>query len=281
MTGIKELQVARLGTDGLPKGLTGTLANGASAGMHFVKGISNVDVSRGQPVQVARVGNGYLQDVFTFPSAEPPAGTGAGIVFDMALQAAIQNSKVYTKGPMTVVADGGPEERFPTFSVISMGWGASHEPGALRGLDIYWGHFFRASMTMSPAAMPQREGVDMNFNFAVKPAASMPWGEALTLADHGRTQAQILFWAAPYPMTMVAFVGDGTTDDVVLPFTPAGDHTANPQVVYAYDATNGVDLTPTTDFTVDPETKTLTFEAGAIPAAGEIIEIPFFYLPGV
>ncbi|MFA5608403.1 MAG: hypothetical protein WDA07_14740 [Leucobacter sp.] len=279
MTGIKELQLARLDVDGLPKGLAGTLANGATAGMHYVKGISNVDVSRGQPERIARVGNGYLQDVFIFPSAEPPSGTGTGIVFDMALAAAAQTSKVATMGPMTMVAEGGPEERFPTFLAISMGWGASHEPGALRGLDIYWGHMFRTRFTMDSTPMLQRQGVDVNFNFGITPGAALPWGEALTKDTHGRTAAQVIRWAAPYPMTMVTFIGDGIEDTVVLPQKPAGDDTATPQVVFAYDATNEAMLTPTTDFTVNTTTDELVFEAGSIPAAGEIIQIPFFYLP--
>ncbi|HSH26305.1 MAG TPA: hypothetical protein VK972_00825, partial [Wenzhouxiangella sp.] len=38
-------------------------------------------------------------------------------------------------------------------------------------------------------------------------------------------------------------------------------------------------LTPTTDFTVNTTDDELVFEAGSIPAEGEIIQIPFFYLP--
>lgn len=281
MTGIKTMQVARLNASGLPAGLTGSNgSNGSLTGMHFITGISGIDVNRGQPEKIDRVGNGAFSSAFLFPPGASPEGSGSGVSHDLALAAAAQNSKVVTKGIGKMIVEGGGLERYPSFCGIASGWGKSKEAGALAGLDIYWGYIIpKMQMAMWSGAMNQREGVDVNFYFALSMARAYPWGEPFTVADENREDGLLIPWAALYPLTMDVIVGDGTTGTFTLSKTPAGADDAAEQVVFAYDATNQVELVTTSEFTVDPSTPSITFLAGAIPAAGEITVVYYYYIP--
>jgi len=132
---------------------------------------------------------------------------------------------------------------------------------------------------LATTPMQERSAVQARIFAAISEADKYPWGEAFTLANEGVTGGVMIPFSGVYPIMMHTFVGDGTTTTVVLDETPAGDHTATPQAVFVYNATGAAALVPTTDFTLVPATKTLTFQAGALPAAAEVHVIYYAYIP--
>jgi hypothetical protein len=280
MTGIKRMEAALLDTNGFPEGLSGSLSNGADEGFYRVEGIQNPDLSMGSPELVTILGDGRFQSAYVFPPGAAPQGNIDGAIYDMDFAVAIDKSKKVTKGHWAMHVLGGREAEYLDVAGIFTGWGKSKTTG-YRGKTLYWGYMVPKMQIalLGTSPMQQRNAVQVRMFVAVSEADMYPWGEAFTVANEGVTGGVMIPWSGVYPITMHTFVGDGTTATVVLDETPAGDDTATPQCVFVYNATGAEELTTTTDYTVVVATKTLTFQAGAIPAAGEVHVIYYAYVP--
>lgn len=280
MTGIRRMDIGILNDDGIPMGLTGSLANGADSGLYRVEGLKNADMSMGNPDVVSIVGDGRFQSAYVFPPGEAPQGTIEGTIYDVDLAVALEGTKKVTKGPFTWHVAGGREADYVDCMAILQGWAKSKTTG-YRGKKLYWGYIVPKLQiaVLGTTAMQQRQAVDARLQMVISESDIYPWGEALALASEGVTGGLVIPFSGQYPMVMHTFVGDGTTDDVVLEETPAGDDDASPQMVFVYDWTNEAWLVTTTAFTVDAATKTLTYEAASIPAAGEVNVIVYAYVP--
>ena len=280
MTGIRRMDIGILNDDGIPMGLTGSLANGADSGLYRVEGLKNADLSLGNPDVVSIVGDGRFSSAYVFPPGEAPQGTIEGTIFDVDLVAALESTKKVTKGPWTWAVLGGREAEYVDCMAILQGWAKSKTTG-YRGKKLYWGYIVPKLQiaVLGTTAMQQRQEVNARLQMVISETDIYPWGEALTLASDGVTGGLMIPFSGQYPMTMHTFVGDGTTDTVVLDETPAGEDDASPQMLFVYDQTNSAWLVTTTVYTVTPSTKTLAFTAGNIPAAGVVCGIPYAYVP--
>jgi hypothetical protein len=284
MAGITRMDVGLLNPNGIPMGLAGSLAAGEDSGLYRIDGVRTADLSFGQPDLVNIVGDARFRGVYMFPPAAAPTGNLEGAVYDMDLVAALEQVNKVTRGPLSMVVAGGSEKEYPDVCAIFTGSAKSETAGYL-GKKIYWGYIapVMSLAVLGHSAMTQREAVQANMFMAVSMADKYPWGEAFVLegaGSEGTLEGILIPWTAPYPLAIHTFVGDGVTADVVLDHTPAGADDAAEQVVFAYDYTNGAELTTTTDFTVVTATKTLTFAVGAVPAAGEVVVIYYMYVPG-
>lgn len=280
MTGIKRMDFAVLDTNGYPEGLTGVLSNGSDDGLYRLEGIKTADLSLGNPDLVNIVGDGRFQSAYLFPPGAAPQGTIEGAIYDMVAAVALDGTKKVTKGHWDMHVLGGAEADYKDVCAIFTGWGKSKTSG-YRGKTIYWGYLVPKMqlVLLGTSAMQERSAVQARFFAAISEADKYPWGEALTVASEGVTGGVMIPFSGVYPMTMHTFVGDGATATVVLDETPAGDDTASPTAVFIYNATDGAPLVTTTDFTVTPATKTVTFQAGHIPAAGKVCVIYYAYVP--
>lgn len=280
MTGIKRMDFAVLDTDGYPEGLTGSLANGADSGFYRLEGIKTADLSMGNPDLVNIVGDGRFQSAYLFPPGAAPQGTIEGAMYDIDAAVALDGTKKVTKGHWTMHVAGGAEADYKDVAAIFSGWGTSKTTG-YRGKKIYWGYLVPKMqlVMLGTSPMQERNAVQARIFAAISEADKYPWGEALTVASEGVTGGLMIPYSGVYPITMHTFVGDGATTTVVLDETPAGDDTASPQCVFIYNATDGAVLTTTTDFTVTVATKTITFQAGHIPTAGDVHVIYYAYVP--
>jgi len=280
MTGIKRMDFAVLDTNGYPAGLTGVLANGSDDGFYRLEGIKTADLSMGNPDLVNIVGDGKFQSAYLFPPAAAPQGTIEGAIYDMNAAVALDGTLKVTKGHWDMHVLGGAEADYKDAAAIFTGWGKSKTAG-YRGKTVYWGYLVpkMQMVLLGTTPMQERAAVQARFFAAISEADKYPWGEAFLLADEGVTGGVMIPYVGVYPMTMHTFVGNGAATTVVLDETPAGNDTATPQAVFVYNATDGALLVTTTAYTVTVATKTITFQAGNIPAAGKVIEIFYAYVP--
>jgi len=78
---------------------------------------------------------------------------------------------------------------------------------------------------------------------------------------------------------MHTFVGDGTTTTVVLDETPAGDHTATPQVVFVYKRDRGRCPGADDRLHAGPGDQDAHLPGRGAPAAAEVHVIYYAYIP--
>lgn len=281
MTGVTRMDFSILNTDGLPMGLTSTtLSNGSDSGMQQLTGIQTAGLSFGQPDITNIVGNAKFQSAYLWRPGEAPTGEIVGANYDMDAAVALDGIKKVTKGDLNMHLLGAAEGTYMDCCGIFQGHAKSRTTG-YKGLGIYWGYIVPKMQVaiLGTTPMAQRDAVQMNMFVAISMADMYPWGEAYSVANEGATEGVMIPFSAPYPIMMHTYVGDGSTTTLVLDQTPAGDDTASPQKVFVYDATNGAEYTTTTDYTVTVATKTITFQAGSIPAAGEVIIVYYQYVP--
>lgn len=261
-----------LDTAGYPVGIAGKLANGEDAGAYELKGIKTADLAVPEPEKTNITGNNRFMGAFTWPISEAPSGSIEASVYDHALNAALEGTKVYELGGMEMSALGAKEATQKAICMVFQSDAYSQETGYV-GLVKKFGILIpkASAVALGPGTINERGEINSRLALTIQMADTYPWGAAIELANQGATEALMLPFSSDYWVEMHAFVGDGEVDEVVLDYTPAGDHTASPARVLVFE--DGVPLTPSTDFTVNTSTKTVKFDAGSIPAAGVHVAI--------
>ncbi len=277
--GIDRMSIGLLNTNGIPMGLTGSLENGGGCGMYEIRGVSTSEIAEGQPEIKTLSGNsGRVKSSLIFENNEAPNGVIKGIIYDMALAAAVRALKVRHMGAMSLLLEGARKGVFKDIGAIVTGKGVTHTPGK-KG-TIYWGYYI-PNMVFAPlltGPMPQKEGIEIEFFTTVNGSDTHLWGEALSSDTDGSDYAHMIRFTSPYPVTMETIVGDGTKTVWTLSKTPVGSDAATPQIAWVYNATDKAMEVTTTNYTINPATKALTFLTGHIPAEGDVYCIPYCYV---
>ena len=260
-----------------PYGITGTLANGADAGMSRAIGFTALDETVPAGTQSSAVGDNRVISGFRQGPTELATAALGFIVFDHTIVAELTGSTIYTDGEYDISWRSQRCITIPNCVLMvssrakSQDSGAANEPG--------W------STKIYPAVELVQEGESYNgqsadavlFNFAVtmNEVDTTPWGELIATnygQDYGFSTRPII---TDYPMTMHTYIGDGSTTSFVLDETPAAA-----DALKVPDFEDGVALTYTTDYTAVEATKTVAYEAGAIPAAAAVNIVPYQFVPG-
>src|SRR3989304_8359611 len=148
---------------------------------------------------------------------------------------------------------GGRESTPQNASAIFQG-NAESKTGVLRGQGVWWGWIIpkMTAAWMGTTQMAEAAAIQAKLMIAVREKATYPWGKAFTLAVEKVTGGTAILFVGPAPRTIHSFRGNGALATVTLDETPVGDHTAAEQVIFAYNKTTGVQIAPTTGFTVVP-----------------------------
>lgn len=267
--GFKVAEAMLLDSSGFGAGLVGSLANGEDAPSYYMKGIQTADLAMPDPETTAILGNDIYLGAFTWGLGQAPAGSIEMGVYDIDLAVAAEATKRKTLGGIEMHVVGAREATYQDMAFILQSRAKSQDSGS-SGLSLVTGYIVPKAEAawLGWTGLRQREALGARMRIAVQMADVLPWTEALSDTDFGATEGIMLGFTAGHYLASHTFIGDGVTDTVVLDYTPAGDDTASPAVVHILQ--DGVALTPTTDFTVTPATKTITFQAGSIPAAGKV-----------
>lgn len=270
-------RVHRLDTDGYAMGINGALSAGEDAGSYQLQGVKTADLQVPEPDRTDIIGDNRLLGAFTWPLGASPTGAIEAAVFDMTLNAALEGVKVRTLGGVQAQPLGAKEADAKDICLILQSDAYSRTTGYV-GLSKKFGLMVpkASAVVLGISTLTERAELNARLSLTIQSADRYPWGELLSLANEGATEALIIPFTSDYFVDLHAFVGDGTTDDVVLEHTPAGSDTATPARVQIWN--EGVALTPTTDFTVNVGTKTVTFQTGAVPGSGERVVIFYEYV---
>ena len=253
---------------------TSALANGTASAMGRARAINEFAVTRPTATAVAKVGDNGTYGTWTQTPTDAMTGTSGFAIFDETFETVAQGRKIYSDNSYRVVADSANCVNYRSLILIANSPATSQET-ATRGLAGYYVHIYLA-VTASPSGESYNinEAVSFPYSLIFDETALDVFGTTLLDADYGTTQAARLRFFSQYPVHGGAYVGDGSASQtIVTSYTPAAASVDAVQV-----AINGTRRAYTTDYTVDPATKTITF-TGTLPAAGQQAVYLYQFLP--
>jgi hypothetical protein len=270
--GLDSVHVGVLNSNSIFSGAAAAPANGDDSGALIMIGAQTADIQVPELERVNVEGNDGRLATFQFESGSETGFTFESGSVDFAIAALLQGTNVYALGDwdFNLIRPG-------TRTPISMAWIINTQAKSQAAASLNQAGFRVALIPkvevtyLGPGGISNRNAHVNRFSAIINAAGSHFWGTALSEANEGDVKADAIEFWAENRLTAHAFIGDGVITTTVLDFTPAGDHTTNKIAVWV----DGVKQTATTDYTVVPATKTLTWVS--VPAAGEEAVIVYEY----
>lgn len=267
-SGFRVIHVGQADTDGYFVGGYTAAAAGADvgSGMERVFGAQTLDLSTPEPARVTAMGDDGPMATEDFSAEDLPADVLALAARSLAFDAFVGGKKVETIDGLDMVVAQPQGNATPPAIVLVLSRRARNQSGGRQ-----WETRIVPSASVTPlgGAFEQRSFTPYRYSISTTITDRTPWGKLLSATDNGATAGPILEVEADNPVMIHAFLGNGTEADVILDYTPIATKVA----VYV----EGVKQTLTTDYTVNTGTKTVTFEAGSIPAASERAVVLYEY----
>lgn len=236
------------------------------SGMERIHGAQTLNLAVPEPSRVTQLGDDGPMATFDFDAESSPADTLALAARQMAFDAFIEGKKVETIDGLSMIVAQPHGNAEPPAIVLVLSRRAKNQSG---GKQWETKIVPSAGIKSLGAAFEQRSVTPYNYSVSTTLTDRTPWGKLLSASANGATAGPILDVEGDNPAMMHAFLGNGTEADVILDYTPIAGKVS----VYV----EGVKQTLTTDFTVNTSTKTVTFEAGSIPAASERVVVLYEY----
>lgn len=254
-----------LGTDGYVKGVAGTISNGSDSSMGLLYAAS-ADMTFPEANRVNIVANDVKIGTFTFQSTDTSSFTLELGASDLDFIAKAQGSTVYTLEDWNIGVMRPGEYTVTNIVLLLCSQSQSYASGSIGSAGYHNILLPNVSLVYQGKSGISAQGEEaFQFSATVNTVDTLPWGQTVSDTDFGVTSADAFEWYSENRVCMHTHIGDGTDDEMVLTYTPAAA-TAAKVLLF----TEGTALTYTTDYTANTGTKTVTFQAGAIPAAGEV-----------
>lgn len=254
-----------------PYGTTGTIANGAGAGMGRLRGVSEVNIPQvaAGKINVA-ADNGALTQFTTQPQ-ELPSGTINVVVLDQNFVAKANGVKVYADGDWDEVGDAPACYSFADLGFVFNCPANSQESGSIdeAGWNVY--EFYKVQV-QAPVIAQLQTGQNATFpnNVTTKRASAAFTGRAFSVSNDGSTAFVVKQYWSDYPVTYYTFIGDNSTTTATLNELPPAANAASVQMWTA-----GVKKVYTTDYTLVAATGVVTFAAAPAAAAKVVLKQKF------
>ena len=250
-----------------PYGITGTIANGADAGMARARGFTSLEETVPAGAISTAVGdNGVIGGFRQGPVETPTASLGL-IVFDHTIFAAMTGSTVYTDGEYDISWASQRCLSIPDCCLVLNGRAKSQDSGAVN-LPGWYTIIYPAVELFLEGLSHSGETPDATvytFSVLLNDVDTTPWGQTIS-TNYGQTYGfKTRPIIADYPITIHTIVGDNTAVAFTVDETPAGE-TANKVGLW----TAGTKISYTTAYTVVAATKTITYEAASKLTAGQV-----------
>lgn len=258
---------------GYLKGITGTLANGADAGMGLLYAKAS-EYKIPESVKTAITANDSLLGTFQFGSTDPSSFNltlGAG---DLDMMAKAQGTLVRTLGSWSLSLLRPGTLTFSNIVLLLTSVSKSMESGSVGNAG-----FIHALLPSCQLFYLGRSGIsergEQAFEFAVivNPVDKWPWGELLSASADGATLADGDEWYTDNRVSMHTHVGDGSDTSFTLQYKPVVASGAS-NFVWK----NGTALVYTTDFTLVTATGVVTEVAA--PAAAAVVVMAYEHAGG-
>jgi hypothetical protein len=252
---VEYIWVAKLDANGVPKGITGTIAAGSDAGFRRVKGLVSLGETIPEVTYTPYQGdNRTLGHFVSRPSDVVKASLGL-IVLDQVMEAALDGRSIYTLGSWEVSQRTVQCMDLQDLAIIVNGKARSHESGSSGQEGWYTILYYNVNMQKTGLTLSGENGTaSQNAFAAVANEVDTSWWEELFTTNYG---VDVAYASDPiiadYPITGHTYVSDGSTSEsFTVDETPAAADAASNQLWE-----DGSIETYTTNFTVTTATKTI------------------------
>lgn len=268
--------VAKLLTDGhTPGGLTGTIANGASASPSRMYGVKSANPQLSTPDVVNVTGDDTRLGIFTFDSEESPSFDMSVGEMDMDIIAAVQGTNIYTIASyydLSLMAPIGRE--FPDMLLWFVSQAKGRQPGN-KGAGYHSLVMPKSTLTYLGRNFEERSEATFNWNVVVNPFDRMPWGGGPIGGSDtfGKAEAFMFEWVTNKRPQILVIKDDTSTNSYTMPYVPWTDGNSNVRFI-AWRNGAIVGQTGSTGAVAVAADKTVTLGAGLTSrAAGDTIFI--------
>lgn len=213
---------------------------GDNSGMRRLRGSIRVPVAGAPPPdRVPRIADGGIIATFTRANTDVRRFEMELAGPDIDFEAMIQDATKYVLGQWDMIMRDTDTAPTAKFVIIATRYADSQESGSLNEKGYENLICLNASIVaLGDDGMAVEEFGSASYDVVLDKVTVLPWGitadTAFTLASGGRT----VVFASEYPITMEAFIGDNTIDDIPLSYTPIS--TAK---TYAFDFDGAAALT--------------------------------------
>lgn len=248
---------------GYPYGVTGSITNGADAGLGRVIGVQNFNLPLQAPRQVSIPGDDSVQAIYFFQPETLPNGDMVLGNIDLNLWAKSQGIKNYADGDWDAVVGQPDSPTFNQLTLITNSQAKSAASGSVGNAGWFVKVYPRVQLVPigdqgQTSAGPTNFTHQMIANITDK----LPWGTSFSVANNGTTRGAVYQFYSENRVCLHTHVSNASDTNFTLDYTPAAA-TANKIKVYR----NGTLLTITTDWTVSGSTVTLI----AAGSAGDVV----------
>lgn len=263
-----------LDSAGYLMGTTGTIANGADAGMGRLEGVNTASLVIPDPRIIGIPGDNKNKGTMLIESDSPVQGVLTTSIEDSTFVNKSQGTTSFTIGDAvaTILGPGCPS--FTNLTAIINSPAISFTSGS-RGQKGYRAKLFLNIQVFPKSEESMENGNALSFNHPLvgTPVDTFWWGNTVLAADWVATSGLAIdLGFTTYPWTGHTFMGDGAITTMTVDETPAAASAV--KVVYWK---TGVLKTYTTDYSVVTATKTVTFAVA--PAASTKNVILYQYIP--
>lgn len=200
--------------------------------------------------------------------------------FDLDLQAAVVSTNVVSKGATEFGSILPKDPQVPSFMVLEQNLAKSHASDGSFGQVLYNGNFMlNVAMSWLGAAEISLRTPHVNrYRLECDPYEYTSYGLTMTASVEGTCSKVGEPFNAPYWVDICSYRGDGVEDEFFTPRAMPSTAVAGTNVLVFVGPTglgSMVEQTPGegNDYTIDPTTNKVDFEAGSVPAAGETIYV--------
>lgn len=263
-----------LDSAGYLMGTTGTIANGADAGMGRLEGVNTASLVIPDPRIIAIPGDNKNKGTMLIESDSPVQGVLTTSIEDSTFVNKAQGTTPFTIGDASATILGPGCPLFANLTAIINSPAISFTSGS-RGQKGYRAKLFLNIQVFPKSEESMENGNALAFSHPLvgTPVDTFWWGNSVLAADWVATSGLAIdLGFTTYPWTGHTFVGDASATSFTLDETPAAASAA--KVVY-WKA--GVLKAYTTDYTLVPSTKTVTFAVA--PAAANKNLFLYQYIP--
>lgn len=250
---------------GIMNGFGNVSAAAASSGMRKMKAIETVPSALPGINRKVIKGDNRPYDQFTFAADTLPGGDLLMGTSDLALDAAAQNSSLYTLGAWTMGIYGISNPTFANMLLLAHQDAHSQDVG---NSGVGYINSLYPNCQLFPLAEEnpnyQTEGKN-RYGVTFLPFSSVPWGGALDNTNFSVSDGTKIKWFSQYRSFLYAKIGDGTWTNIVLDYTPVS--AAKTKV---FVTASGV-TTQATVSSVTPSTKTVVVSAAPANLASVVV----------
>lgn len=222
--------VARLLTDGYtPGGVTGTIANGASAGLKRMYGVKTTPIALPEPVVVPISGDDTRLGIFTFDPESLPTFVLTVAEADADIVATTQGTNVYTIGTyydLTLMGPIGRDFNDMLLWVVSQ---AKSRVSGSKGSGFHSLVIPRCNMTYLGRNFEERAAGTFSWQVAVDVFDRLPWGGSSMESSNafGKAEGVMFEWFTNRRPQLLTILDDTSTNSYTLDHAPWVDGNGN------------------------------------------------------